>query len=254
MKKELEGKVALVTGGGSGIGRASAFAFITAGAKVIVSDIDVKAGEGTTKMIVEKGGDAIFVKTDVTKASEVEALIKKSVEIYGCLDCAHNNAGTVEKIFANTADCTEENWDRVINTNLKGVWLCMKYEIPQMLKHGSGSIVNTSSVNGLVGNRNIPAYCASKHGIVGLTKSAALEYAQAGIRINAVCPGVINTPMSDQFIRDNPQYEAQLVAKHPIGRFGTPEEVAESVVWLSSALASFITGHSLVVDGGRIAG
>lgn len=254
MKGLLEGKVVLVTGGGSGIGRASALAFVREGAKAVISDVDIDGGEETIHKIKEVGGEAIFFKADVSEASEVETLINKTIEKYRRLDCAHNNAGVVERVLAPTADCTVEEWDRVINTNLKGVFLCMKYEIPQMIKQGEGCIVNTASVNGLIGNRNIPAYCASKHGVVGLTKTAALEYAHAGVRINAVCPGAIRTPMGEHFTFGNQEYEAQLIAKHPIGRLGIPEEVAEAVVWLCSKAASFITGDALVVDGGRIAG
>ena len=252
MKRLLEGKMGLVTGGSSGIGRASVLALIREGARVVVSDVDIKGGEETVHKAKEAGGDAIFIKADVSKASEVEALIKKTVEIYHRLDCALNNAG-VEGVLATISDYTEKDWDRVINTNLRGAWLCMKYEIPQMLKQGAGSIVNTSSIYGLVGARNMPAYAASKHGVVGLTKSAALEYAQVGIRVNAVCPSVIRTPMVERVVRGDPQVEAKLVSKHPLGRMGTPEEVAEAVVWLCSDAASFVTGHIMAVDGGRFA-
>lgn len=253
MKGLLQGKVALVTGGGSGIGRASSLAFAKEGAKVVISDVDVDGGEITMRRILEVGGEAIFLKADVCKAAEVETLIRKSVQTYHRLDCAHNNAGIVARSLVPTADSKEEEWDRVINTNLKGTFLCMKYEIAQMVKQGEGFIVNTASVHGLRGNQNNSAYCASKHGIIGLTKSAAIEYAHAGLRINAVCPSVIRTPMVEQFTLDNPEYEGKLISKHPMGRFGFPEEVAGAVVWLCSEAASFITGHALVVDGGRIA-
>ena len=252
MTRCLEDKVALVTGGGSGIGRASALAFAGERAKVIVADVDVKGGEETVHMIKQAGGEGTFVRVDVSKAYEVEALISEAVETYGRLDCAHNNAG-IDGVRAFTADCTEENWDRIINTNLKGVWLCMKCEILEMLKQGGGAIVNTSSVTGLAGGPGRPAYTASKHGVVGLTKSAALEYARAGIRINAVCPGQIRTPMLERFIDGDPEVEAQVIAREPVGRMGTPQEVAEAVVWLCSDAASFVTGHAMVVDGGMLA-
>jgi NAD(P)-dependent dehydrogenase (short-subunit alcohol dehydrogenase family) len=249
MTKQFGGKVALVTGGSSGIGRAAASAFAGEGANVVVADVLVEGGEETVRMIKEAGGEAIFVKTDVSKATEVEALIKKAVETYGRLDCAINNAG-VEGTMAPTADCTEENWDCTININLKGVWLCMKYEIPQMLKQGGGAIVNMASVAGLVGLQGLPAYCASKGGVVQLTRTAALEYARAGIRVNAVCPGVIRTPLVDRLIAAQPEMEEALTAMEPVGRTGKPEEVAEAVVWLCSDAASFVTGHAMVVDGG----
>lgn len=249
MARQLEGKVALVTGASSGIGRASASTFAREGAKVIVADVDVEGGEETVRMIKEAGGEAIFVRTDVSKAAEVEALINKTVEVYGRLDCAHNNAGIVGR-RASIVECTEENWDRVININLKGVWLCMKYEIPVMLKHGGGAIVNTSSVLGLVGLQGDTPYVASKHGVNGLTKVAALEYAKAGIRVNTVCPGTIRTRGLERLIRGDPQREAQQIAFEPVGRLGTPEEVAETVLWLCLDAASFVTGHAMAVDGG----
>ncbi len=252
MALKLEGKVALVTGGGSGIGRATALAFAREGAKVVVADVLTDGGEGTVQRIKEAGGKAIFVKTDVSKAGEVIALIDNVVTIYGKLDCACNNAG-IEGSMAPTADCTEENWDRTIDINLKGVWLCMKYEIPEMLKRGGGAIVNTASIAGLVGFQGLPAYCASKGGIIQLTKTAALEYATKGIRINAVCPGVIRTPMVERVTGGKPELEAQFTALEPVGRIGAPGEVAEAVVWLCSDAASFVTGHPLVVDGGFVA-
>ncbi len=248
----LENKVALVTGGGSGIGRACALAFAREGAKVVVADIMERGGKETVQMIKEAGGESIFVKTDVSKTADVEALVKRAVDTYGRLDCGINNAG-IEGINAPTADYTEENWERVININLKGVWLCMKYEIPEMQKQGGGAIVNMASVAGLVGFQGMPAYCASKGGIIQLTKVAALEYAKSGIRVNAVCPGVIRTPMVERVTGGNPEAEAQFTAIEPVGRMGTPEEIAESVVWLCSDAASFVTGHPMVVDGGLIA-
>jgi NAD(P)-dependent dehydrogenase (short-subunit alcohol dehydrogenase family) len=214
--------------------------------------VAVEGGEETVGMIQEGGGEAIFVRADVSKGAEVEAMVNKAVETWGRLDCAHNNAGIAEPRVL-TADLAEETWDRIINVNLKGMWLCLKYEILQMLKQGGGAIVNTSSVIGLVAVRHQPAYIASKHGVVGLTKAAALEYARAGIRVNAVCPAAIRTPALEWFIRENPQVEEQLIAQNPMGRLGTPEEIAEAVAWLCSDAASYITGHSMVVDGGVIA-
>lgn len=252
MTKQFEGKVALVTGASSGIGRASALAFAREGAKVIVADVLVEGGEETVRMIKEAGGEALFVKTDVSKTSEVENLIHKAVETYGRLDCASNNAG-IEGQSAPTADCSEENWDRTININLKGAWLCMKYEIPQMLKQGGGAIVNTASVAGLVGFQGLPAYSASKGGIIQLTRVAALEYAKAGIRVNAVCPGVIRTSMVERLQGGQAEAEAGFIAMEPVGRMGKPEEIAEAIVWLCSDAASFVTGHPMVVDGGLVA-
>jgi NAD(P)-dependent dehydrogenase (short-subunit alcohol dehydrogenase family) len=253
MQGNLEGKVALVTGGSSGIGRASALAFGRGGAKVIVTDLVVDGGEKTVQTIIEAGGEAIFIRGDVSNPAEVEKLIERAVEAYGRLDCAFNNAGVAQSVKAPTADYTEEDWDRVISINLKGVWLCMKYEIRQMLKQGGGSIVNCSSVAGLRGFPARPAYAASKHGVIGLTKTAAVEYASAGIRINAVCPGWIRTPMVEATIGCDPELESQIASAQPIGRIGAPKEVAEVVVWLCSDGASFVIGHCLIVDGGSIA-
>lgn len=252
MSGQLDGKVALVTGAGSGIGRASARALAREGAKVVVSDVVVEGGEETVRMIEESGGEATFVKADVSKASEVEALVNSAVEAYGKLDCAHNNAG-IEGTMGSTVECGEENWDRTININLKGVWLGLKYEIPRMSEGGGGAIVNTASVAGLVGFQNLPAYVASKHGVVGITRTAALEYAQQGIRVNAVCPGVIRTPMVERILGGDPEAAAQFTALEPVGRMGTPEEIAEAVVWMCSDAASFVTGHAMAVDGGLVA-
>ena len=254
MPGTLNGKVALVTGGASGIGRATALTFAREGAKLIIADMNEEGGQQTVHMITENGGEAIFVQTDVTQATAVEALISKAVETYGRLDCAHNNAGVTQRAYPSTAEYPEDDWHRVLAVNLTGVWLCMKYEIPQMLTHGGGAIVNTASVAGLVGLAGRSAYVASKHGVVGITRTAALEYAQQGIRVNCVCPGYIRTPMVEYVLQHaGAQIEAQMVAREPIGRLGTPEEIAETVVWLCSEAASFVTGHTMTVDGGFVA-
>ena len=256
MAGRLDQKVALITGGASGIGRAAALAFAREGAKVVVADVAIAGGEETVQMIQAAGGTAIFVKADVSQGNEVERMVKQGVETYGRLDCAFNNAG-IQGDLAQTAECSEENWQRIIAINLTGVWLCMKHEIPFMLKQGCGAIVNTASNFGLVGSNGMPAYAASKHGVVGLSKTAALEYAKAGIRVNAVCPGPTQTPLVDQVLRQQPQLADQIVeaitAREPVGRMGQPEEIAEAVVWLCSDAASFVTGVALAVDGGFVA-
>jgi NAD(P)-dependent dehydrogenase (short-subunit alcohol dehydrogenase family) len=254
MAGRVEGKVALVTGGASGIGRATALTFAREGAKLVVADMNADGGRQTAHMIMENGGEATFVQVDVTSASAVEAMISKTVQTYGRLDCAHNNAGIAGRIRAPLHECPEDVWDQVLAINLKGVWLCMKYEILQMLPQGSGTIVNTASIMGLVGSwSGTSAYNASKHGVVGLTKTASLEYARAGIRVNAVCPGYIRTPLIDHALLSRPAMEEQIVARHPVGRMGQPEEIAEAVVWLCSDAASFVTGHTMTVDGGYVA-
>jgi len=248
----VAGKVAIVTGAGSGIGRASALAFAREGAKVVVADMVIEGGEETVSRIKQADGEALFVKTDVSKAAEVEALVQRTIAAYGRLDCAYNNAG-IEGAGATTAEYPEEMWDRVLAINLTGVWLCLKYEIAQMLKQGGGAIVNTASTAGLVGYPRGSAYVASKHGVVGLTKTAALEYAKAGIRVNAVCPGAIDTPMMGRITDHRPQRAARMAAAEPVGRMGNPTEIAEAVVWLCSDAASFVTGHAMAVDGGMTA-
>ncbi len=252
MKDKEEKRVALVTGGSTGIGRATSLAFAKTCSRVAVSDVLVEEGKKTVEMIKKEGEEAIFIKADVSKSEEVKSMIDKVVKTYGRLDCAFNNAG-IEGDQGTTAECTIENWNRVIGINLTGVWLCMKYEIPEMLKTGGGSIVNMASVAGRVGFPNIPAYTASKHGVNGLTKTAALEYATQGIRVNAVCPGIIHTEMIDRFTGGDQKALEQMVALEPVGRLGAPEEVANAVIWLCSEAASFVTGHPLVVDGGFVA-
>jgi len=248
----LEGKVALVTGAASGIGRATAIAFAQLGAAVVVADVRTEGGEETVERVKGLGGQAFFIRTDVSSSHDIEALIHQTLDRFGRLDCACNNAG-IEGLMAPTADCTEDNWDRVISINLKGVWLCMRSEIPVMLAQGGGVIVNVASVAGLVGFKNLPAYCASKGGIVQLTRTAALEYAQSGIRVNAVCPGGVRTPMVDRLVQQHPEMEEGLLAVHPMGRLGKPSEIAEAILWLCSDAASFVTGHAMAVDGGYVA-
>lgn len=250
MENIFEDKVAIVTGGSFGIGRATAIAFAKRGAKVTIADW-VEDNE-TLKLINEAAGQVIFIKCDVSNPENVKTMVEKTVSTFGQLDFAFNNAG-IEGISAPTADCTEENWEKTININLKGIWLCMKYEITFMLKQKKGSIVNCASIAGLVGFPGLPAYVASKHGVVGLTKTTALEYVKNGIRVNAVCPGVIKTPMIDRFTGKDKEIEKKFIDMEPIGRMGQPEEVAEAAIWLCSDASSFVTGQALAVDGGWIA-
>ena len=245
MEKMFENKVVIVTGGGSGIGQATAVLYAQGGAKVIVSDIDEKGGQETVASIKKAGGDASFVKTDVSNPEDCEALVKTTIRIYGRLDMAFNNAGIGGEMNP-IADMSVEGWLKVINVNLNSVFYCMKYELPEMLKQGHGSIVNMSSILGQVAFGNSAAYVAAKHGVVGISRNAAVEYAKQGIRVNAVGPAFINTPLLsalDQKMKD------ALVTMHPIGRLGEAKEVAELVVWLSSDKASFVTGNYYAVDG-----
>jgi NAD(P)-dependent dehydrogenase (short-subunit alcohol dehydrogenase family) len=253
MTTELQGKVGIVTGGTSGIGRDAAVLFARAGAKVVVAGRREAEGKETIDLIRAAGGDALFVKMDVSRAAEVKALVQKTVEKFGRLDVAFNNAG-IEGNWIPITEQPEEDWDSVIDINLKGTWLCLKYEIQQMLKQGSGgAIVNMASVAGLIGSAGAATYCASKHGVMGLTKAAALETARSGIRINVVCPAVIETPMGER-VFGAPEMKKFALGLHPIGRFGKPGEIAEAVVWMCSDRASFMTGQSLVLDGGFLAG
>src|SRR5277367_3279753 len=253
MTRELEGKTALVTGGTSGIGRDTAILFAKAGAKVVVAGRRELEGNESVELVRAAGGEALFVQADVSKAAEVENLVKKTVEKFGRLDVAFNNAG-IEGKSAPIISQSEDDWDRTININLKGVWLCLKYEIRQMLKQGGGgAIVNMSSIAGLMGSAGAATYSASKHGVIALTKAAALENAKKGIRVNAVCPGFTDTPMANRTFR-LPAVRDYVVRCHPIGRFGRPAEIAEAVLWMCSDRASFMTGQSLVLDGGFLAG
>jgi NAD(P)-dependent dehydrogenase (short-subunit alcohol dehydrogenase family) len=247
--KEFDGKVALVTGGGSGIGRGTALAFAREGAKVVIADRNVQRGEEIVSMIRDAGGTASFRRTDVSVAAEVEALVDYTMATYGRLDLAFNNAG-IEGDVKPLVDQAEANFDAVMNINVKGVWLSMKHEIPRMLEQGGGAIVNSSSVAGVIGFPGIGIYAASKHAVIGLTKTAALEYSAQGIRINAVNPAAIDTEMIDRLADGMNIKKDDLTTFHPIGRLGRVEEVAEAVLWLCSERASFVTGHSLTVDGG----
>jgi NAD(P)-dependent dehydrogenase (short-subunit alcohol dehydrogenase family) len=258
MSARLLNKVALVTGGSSGIGRATALAFARQGARVLVADLAVEGGEETVRTIKSRGGEATFIKTDVSQPAEAEAMVKRTVATYGRLDCAFNNAG-IAGARGTFVDYPEEEWEQIIRINLKGVWLCMKYELRQMLAQGSGAIVNTASTMAVVGSPNACAYTAASHGIAGLVKCAALEYAKKNIRINAVCPGVIRTPLIEALLppapgNDRAKVETQLAARSPMERMGTPEEIAAAVVWLCSDDASFVNGALLPLDGGFLAG
>jgi NAD(P)-dependent dehydrogenase (short-subunit alcohol dehydrogenase family) len=248
--KEFDGKVALVTGGGSGIGRATALAFAREGAKVVIANRNVQRGEQIVSTIHDAGGTASFRRTDVSVAAEVEAVVDYAMTTYGRLDLAFNNAGIEGDVKPTLVDQTEANFDAVMDINVKGVWLSMKYEIPRMLEQGAGAIVNCSSVAGVIGFPGIGIYVASKHAVIGLTKTAALEYSAQGIRINAVNPAVIDTEMVDRLADGMNMKKDDLTAFHPIGRIGRVQEVAEAVLWLCSDKASFVTGHSLIVDGG----
>lgn len=249
---DMKGKVALITGAGSGIGRATAYAFAKYGAKVAVADLDKLGGITTEEYINSTGGEAIFIEVDVSQEMQVKDMVDQTVEAFGRLDYAHNNAG-IDGEQALLADQPTDNWNRVIGVNLSGVFFGMKYEIPAMLKLGKGAIVNTASVAGLKGFGNIAPYVASKHGVAGLTKSAVADYGTSGLRFNALCPGVINTPMVAGFMKENPELIDAVVGNTPMARVGEPDEMAEVVVWLCSDEASYVNGHMFAADGGLMA-
>lgn len=252
MSESLTAPVALVTGGSSGIGKATAIAFANAGAKTIIAARRIKESEEVVETIREAGREAIFVQTDVSKHDDVRRLMEKVIETYGRLDWACNSAA-IEGGNASIVAYPEELWDQVIDINLKGVWLCMKYEITEMIKVGGGAIVNISSISGFAGSPGFAPYVASKHGVIGLTKSAAREYGTSGIRINAICPGSVNTPMIERVDGGPLTPDSWRINRPPLKRIGNPEEIANTVLWLCSNAASYVTGASLVVDGGLIA-
>jgi NAD(P)-dependent dehydrogenase (short-subunit alcohol dehydrogenase family) len=244
------GKVAFVTGAANGIGRAAALAFAREGAGVVVADVSEQGNQETARLVEEAGGRALAIRCDVSRAEDVKAALDKTVETLGRLDYAFNNAG-IEQPLMPAADLTEDQWDRIVGIDLRGVFLCMKHEIPLMLEQGGGAIVNTSSGAGVKGFAGQAAYCAAKFGVVGLTKAAALDYAPSNIRINAVCPGIVETPMMDRFSGGTPEGRARVIAQEPVGRMGRPEEIAAAVLWLCSDAAAFVVGHAMVVDGGQ---
>jgi NAD(P)-dependent dehydrogenase (short-subunit alcohol dehydrogenase family) len=252
MKLSFENKVALVTGAASGLGLATAKAFAESGSTVVLADWDEKDVQSAAKELANKGHKTLAVRCDVSDDAQVEAMVKQTVATFGRLDAAYNNAG-VQNVLAETADTTQEDYDRVMGINLRGVWSCMKFELQQMRKQGSGTIVNCSSLGGLVGGAERGIYHAAKHGVLGFTKSAALEYAARGIRINAICPGLIWTPMADQMVAAGQGEALETMKKSvPMGRYGRAEEIADVVLWLSSDAASYVTGQSISVDGGFI--
>jgi NAD(P)-dependent dehydrogenase (short-subunit alcohol dehydrogenase family) len=248
----LSGKVAIVTGGTSGIGRATAIAYAQQGAKVVVAGRRVEEGQETVQLIKAAGGEALFIQTDVTQEVDVKTMVDRTISVFGRLDIAFNNAG-MHGENAVLTEQTDDEYDRMMTANVKGIWLCMKYEIAQMMQQGSGAIVNTSSILGVVAMAGVPLYTASKHAVQGLTKAAALQYAKAGIRINAVGPGAIATDMFEAATGGQDEVKAYMAGLHPMGRIGQPAEVANAVLWLSSDAASFVTGETLMVDGGFVA-
>jgi len=252
MNESFNGKVALVTGAGSGMGLATAKAFAEAGASVVLADSHEEAVRAAAEQLIADGRKALAIRCDVTDDVQVSSMIERTVSTFGRLDAAFNNAGVMQR-RVETADISGDEWDRVMAINLRGVWSCMKYELRQMLRQGGGAIVNCSSIGGVVGNPGRAAYHAAKHGVLGLTQTAALEYAARGIRINAVCPGTIKTPMVQSMTGGDSKALAEMVKDEPIGRLGEPEEIAAAVLWLSSPGASFVVGHALLVDGGYTA-
>jgi NAD(P)-dependent dehydrogenase (short-subunit alcohol dehydrogenase family) len=250
MPGQFNNKVAFVTGAANGIGRAAALAFADEGASVVVADVSEAENSETARMIEKLGGRSVAVRCDVSRADEVKAALDQAIATFGRIHFAFNNAG-IEQPIEPTADLTEEQWNRIVRINLSGVFLCMKYQIPLMLMNGGGAIVNTSSGAGLKGFKGQAAYAAAKHGVVGLTKSAALDYAASKIRINAVCPGIIDTPMMHRFTGGTRENQERVIAQEPIARMGTPEEIAAAVIWLCSDAAAFVVGHAMVVDGGQ---
>lgn len=248
----FKGKVAFVTGAGSGIGRAAALAFAREGASVVVADVSEDGNQETARMIEESGGQALALNCDVTRTEDVKAALDKTLEAFGHLDFAFNNAGA-EQSLTPTADLNEQEWHRIIDINLRGVFLCMKYQIPLMLRNGTGVIVNTSSGAGVKGFRDQAAYTAAKHGVIGLTKSSALEYASQNIRINAICPGIIDTSMMGRVTGGTSEGQQRVIGQEPVGRMGKPDEIAAAVVWLCSDPAAFVVGSAIVIDGGQTA-